>query len=60
MDVLARMNEDSAFRAATLTEARQIVHQLVTFPDPRDRGDQRAGDRSRVQPRRLVRRRHHG
>jgi enoyl-CoA hydratase len=34
MDVLARMNEDSAFRAATLAEARQIVHELVTFPIP--------------------------
>jgi enoyl-CoA hydratase len=34
MDVLARMNEDDAFRAATLAEARQIVHQLVTFPMP--------------------------
>jgi enoyl-CoA hydratase len=34
MDVLARMNEDDAFRAATLAEARQIVHQLVSFPLP--------------------------
>ena len=34
MDVLARMNEDGEFRAATLAEARQIVHQLVAFPVP--------------------------
>jgi enoyl-CoA hydratase len=34
MEVLARMNHDAEFRAATLAEARQIVHQLVAFPVP--------------------------